>query len=69
MKALQAMALQTDGRKIYLLPAWPKDWNVAFRLHAPYKTTVECTFRDGEVRHLTVTPRQRRSDLVIMEPQ
>jgi len=69
MKALQAMALQTDGRKIFLLPAWPKDWDVGFRLHAPYKTTVECTFRDGKVRLLTVTPPQRRADLVVVEPQ
>ncbi len=69
MKALQAMALQADGRKIFLLPAWPKDWDVEFRLHAPYRTTVECTVREGKVRRVTVTPRQRRSDLVIMEPQ
>jgi len=69
MKALQAMLLQADGRKVYLLPAWPKDWDVAFRLHAPYKTTVECTFRGGQVRSLTVTPPARRADLVLGEPQ
>ncbi|HUU09982.1 MAG TPA: hypothetical protein VM431_05525 [Phycisphaerae bacterium] len=69
MKALQAMLLQTDGRKMYLLPAWPKDWDVEFRLHAPYKTTVECTVRGGKVRKLTVTPSERRADLVTMEPQ
>ena len=69
MKALQAMALQTDGRKMYLLPAWPKDWDVEFRLHAPARTTVECDFRDGKVRRLTVTPPERRADLVIGEPQ
>jgi len=69
MKALQAMALQTDGRTIYLLPAWPKDWDVQFRLHAPARTVVECDFRDGKVRRLTVTPPERRADLVIGEPQ
>lgn len=69
MKALQAMLLQTDGRKIYLLPAWPKDWDVGFRLHAPFKTTVEGTLRDGRIVELTVTPPQRQADLVVMEPQ
>ncbi|MBD0320245.1 MAG: hypothetical protein ICV87_07925 [Gemmatimonadetes bacterium] len=32
---------QTDGRKIYLLPAWPQDWQASFKLHAPYNTVVE----------------------------
>ncbi|MCK4300629.1 MAG: hypothetical protein KAX80_13895, partial [Planctomycetes bacterium] len=69
MKALQAMLLQTDGSRIFLLPAWPKDWDVGFRLHAPAKTTVECDFRDGKVRSLTVTPPGRKADLVTLEPQ
>ncbi|GAF75541.1 unnamed protein product, partial [marine sediment metagenome] len=69
MKALQAMLLQTDGSRIFLLPAWPKDWNVEFRLHAPAKTTIECDFRDGKVRKLTVTPPERKADLVIGKPQ
>ena len=41
MKTLQAMLMQTEGRKILLLPAWPKEWDVDFRLHAPYGTVVE----------------------------
>ena len=28
---------EADG-KIYLLPAWPKDWDVDFKLHAPQQT-------------------------------
>ncbi|KPK50631.1 MAG: hypothetical protein AMK72_01730 [Planctomycetes bacterium SM23_25] len=69
MKALQAMLLQTDGRKVFLLPAWPKDWDVHFRLHAPYRTTVECKYGGGKVRLLTVTPPERKADLVTLEPQ
>jgi hypothetical protein len=69
MKALQAMLLQADGRKVYLLPAWPKDWNVAFRLHAPLKTVVEGVYRDGKIAHLAVTPPERRADLVVLEAQ
>ena len=32
MIALQRMLLQYDGDEIYLLPAWPKDWDVEFKL-------------------------------------
>ena len=42
VNALQSMLLQSDGEKMFLLPAWPEDWDVSFRLHASNNTTVEC---------------------------
>jgi hypothetical protein len=66
MIGLQEMLLQTNGRQIYIFPAWPKDWNVHFRLHAPYNTTVEATLRDGKVTSLSVLPKEREKDVVIM---
>lgn len=66
MTALQAMLMQVDGRKIYLFPAWPKEWDVNFKLHALYNTTVEGELRDGKVISLKVTPKSRASDLIIM---
>ena len=65
MKALQSMAMQTDGHKIYLLPAWPEHWNLSFKLHAPQKTTVELTYNNGQIQSLKVTPPSRRQDIVI----
>ena len=41
MIGLQEMLLQTNGEQILLFPAWPKEWNVHFKLHAPGETTVE----------------------------
>ncbi|MCR4397107.1 MAG: DUF5703 domain-containing protein [Candidatus Saccharicenans sp.] len=64
LKAVQAMLMQTDGRKIYLLPAWPKDWDVDFKLHAPYRTVVEGQVRHGKITRLKVTPSSRRSDII-----
>ena len=64
MLGLQEMLMQTPGRKIYLFPAWPKDWNVDFKLHAPHQTTVECTYRDGRIERLEVTPKSRAADVV-----
>ena len=67
MKAFQSMLLQTDGRQIFLLPAWPKEWDVEFKLHAPQQTIVEGVFRGGKLTSLRVTPESRRQDVTIME--
>lgn len=64
MLTLQAMVLRTDGPQIFLLPAWPKAWNVSFRLHAPMNTTVEGVYRNGVMESLHVTPPERRKDIV-----
>lgn len=66
MTALQAMLMQVDGRKIYLFPAWPKAWDVNFKLHALYNTTVEGELRAGKVMSLKVTPQSRAADLINM---
>jgi hypothetical protein len=63
LKTLQAMVLQPDGRAIHLMPAWPKDWNVDFKLHAPYNTTVEGSYIHGRFERLAVTPAGRRNDV------
>lgn len=66
MIGLQEMLLQTDDKKIFLFPAWPKDWSVSFKLHAPYNTTVEGVLTEGKLTSLQVIPESRKSDLVIM---
>ncbi|CAM3744957.1 DUF5703 domain-containing protein [Mucilaginibacter galii] len=66
MIGLQEMLLQTNDKKIYLLPAWPKAWDVHFKLHAPYQTTVEATVKNGKLVNLQVWPESRRQDVVNM---
>jgi hypothetical protein len=66
MIGLQEMLLQTNGEQILLFPAWPKEWNVHFKLHAPDKTTVEVTLKDGKVKDLKVLPESRKKDIIIM---
>ena len=68
LMALQTMLLQTEGRKILLFPAWPKAWDVEFKLHAPFNTTVEGVYRDGKLAQLKVSPEERMQDVVQMEP-
>jgi hypothetical protein len=63
--ALQSMLMQCEGDQILLLPAWPREWDADFRLHAPRRTVVEGKVRDGKVIELRVTPEARRADVVI----
>jgi len=67
MIGLQEMLLQTtvDGR-ILLFPAWPREWNVHFKLHAPKNTTVEAELKDGKVLKLIVLPESRKKDVEVM---
>ncbi|GAA4735944.1 DUF5703 domain-containing protein [Flavisolibacter ginsenosidimutans] len=66
MIGLQEMLMQVDGKKIYLFPAWPKDWNVHFKLHAPYQTTVEGVLKNGKIESLIVLPETRKKDIIIL---
>ncbi|PTQ94098.1 hypothetical protein C8P68_107163 [Mucilaginibacter yixingensis] len=67
MIALQEMMLQADGKKIYLMPAWPKDWNADVKLRAPYNTTIEATIKDGKVVKMKVTPEARAKDVIVKD--
>jgi hypothetical protein len=79
MIGLQEMLLQTpsssigssgatSGDRLLLLPAWPQDWDVHFKLHAPKRTTVECEVKGGKIVRLVVTPESRRKDVEIAGP-
>jgi alpha-L-fucosidase 2 len=63
---LQEMLMQTEGKKIMLLPAWPKDWDTDFKLNAPLNTTVQGKVRGGKLTDLVVTPASRKSDVINM---
>jgi len=64
MIGLQEMLLQTDGKKIYLFPSWPKTWDVHFKLYAPYATTIEAELKQGRLISLDVQPAERKADII-----
>ena len=68
MVGMQEMLLSAnpygDG-KIYLLSAWPVNWDVDFKLHAPDQTTIEVCVKNGEVIKLIVSPESRKADIVL----
>ena len=67
--AFQRMLLQEANGKIFLFPAWPRIWDVNFKLHASGKTVIEATLHEGKITNLKITPESRRKDLVLCEPQ
>jgi hypothetical protein len=66
MIGLQEMLLQTDGQRILLFPAWRKEKDVHFKLHAPSNTTVEAELKDGKIVRLIVLPEERKKDVELM---
>lgn len=64
MIGLQEMLLQTNGNEIRLLPAWPNEWDVSYKLHATYNTVIEAKATNGNVGELIITPENRRIDIV-----
>ncbi len=65
MTVLKRMLMKCEGDKIVLLPAWPKDWSVMFKLHASKSTAVECEFRDGKLVKLNVKPESRLGNIIL----
>ncbi len=63
MIGMQEMLVQTNDKRILLFPAWPKDKDVHFKLHAPFSTTVEAELKDGKVILLKVLPEERKKDV------
>ena len=68
LTGLQSMLIQCEGKKIILLPAWPKEWDVDFKLHGPYKTVIEGKVENGKLKKLKISPWSRRKDVVLSEP-
>lgn len=69
MIGLQEMLMQTEDQKIILFPSWPRNWDVHFKLHAPYNTSIEVTILNGVMTQLIVLPKEREKDIVNMLQQ
>lgn len=65
MIGLQEMLLQAQDDSLMLFPAWPKDWDVHFKLHAPGKTSVEAKIKNGQPEIIQVSPAFRSVGIVL----
>jgi len=67
MVGVQEMLLAPEPApegKLHLFPAWPVEWDVDFKLHAPGPTIVEASLKGGQLVSLKVTPAAREKDIV-----
>ena len=65
MIAVQEMLMQEVGDTLYLFPAWPKEWDVRFKLRASRGTTVEAELRRGKVINVNVSPARNKEKIVV----
>ncbi|MGL4853290.1 MAG: DUF5703 domain-containing protein [Phocaeicola sp.] len=65
MIGVQEMLIQEAAGKIYLFPAWPKEWDVDFKMNLSRNTVVEGSLKEGKLVHLKVTPEERKSDVIL----
>jgi hypothetical protein len=67
--ALQRMLVQEAGPKILLLPAWPADWDVDFKLHLSQRTVITGTVKAGKLTTWDIQPSSRKKDVVVCQSQ
>jgi hypothetical protein len=67
--ALQRMLVQEAGEKIFLLPAWPADWDVDFKLHLARRTVLTGTVKDGKLVAWDIQPASRKKDVTVCKAQ
>ena len=46
LMTLQEMVMQAYGNKVYVLPAFPKDWDVSFKLYTLQNNIIEGEYKD-----------------------
>jgi hypothetical protein len=46
------MLIQYDKDKFDITPAWPKEWDVIFKVNGPDNTIIEGVFQNGRMQKL-----------------
>jgi hypothetical protein len=63
--ALQRMVVQEVGDRIYVLPAWPAEWDGSFRLRLKNNAVIQGAVKNGKIESLNVSPENRKKDIII----
>jgi alpha-L-fucosidase 2 len=69
LSTLSYMLWNWKGSKIYLCPAWPKDWDCDFKFHGPLNTVVQGHVTCGKVAIDKVIPESHRGNIVVCQPR
>jgi len=63
---LQSMVLQSENGKIFVLPAWPKNWDLSFKLHGFKNTVVEGQFSNGKMLKIKTSPKKKNIRVLVL---
>jgi len=59
MIALQRMIFQYEENNVYMMPAWPKEWDVRFKVNGPGNSKIEGVFENGKMVKMKITPESK----------
>ncbi len=65
LNTVQTMLLQAEGNDVYLLPAWPKQWDVKFKLHTPGSRQVTAEWKNGKMIALKKYPAGNDAEVIV----
>lgn len=65
LMTLQDMILQSYGNSIYVLPAFPKDWDVSFKLYTFGNNPVTGVYKDGKWEHQPLLKKKKGQKIYI----
>lgn len=66
--SLRSMLIEATGKRVCVLPGWPADRDIDFRIDSITGLGVELVYRDGEIQRLEVYPKQRTSEVFGIGP-
>ena len=65
---LRSMLIASTGKRVCVLPGWPLDRDVAFRVNSESGLGIEVAYTGGKLERLEVHPKQRTSEVFGIGP-
>jgi hypothetical protein len=53
------MLIHYENDTVHLFPAWPKEWDVEFKVKAPGNTTIEGLYENGKMVRIKTIPEDK----------
>ena len=66
--SLRPMLIETTGKRVCILPGWPIDQDISFRIDTVTGLGVDVVYRDRKIKRLEVYPKQRTSEVFGLGP-
>ena len=66
--SLSSMLIEPTGKRLCVLPGWPVERDIAFRIDSITGLGVEMVYQGGEIKRLEVYPKQRTSEVFGIGP-